>query len=102
MGKKARHGSRTKEHLCLFPRRLSFFEGQERAKDKGKGERREGLRLAPLSHGPSRFKLVTSRARPTSPFVGRSKRLRRRQGTFAFCLRSFWVSLWTVESEVRE
>ena len=24
------------------------------------------------------------------------------EGAFAFCLRSFWVSLWTLESEVRE
>ena len=41
---------------CLVPRRLSFFEGQERAKDNGKGKRP----LSP-SRGPSRFKLVTSR-----------------------------------------
>ena len=24
------------------------------------------------------------------------------EGTFAFCLRSFWVPLWMLESEVRE
>ena len=64
---------------CLVPTRLSFFERQERAKDKGKGK---GF-ASPLSlsHGPSRFKLVTSRAcfalALTSPLVGQSKRLRR-------------------------
>jgi len=40
---------------CLVPRRLSFFEGQERAKDKEKGKR-----PLSLSHGPSHFKLITN------------------------------------------
>ena len=43
------------------------------------------VHLAYLEHGPSRFKLVTSRTcfalGLTSPLVGRSKRLRRRQAS---------------------
>ena len=34
--------------------------------------------------------------------VGKKQHTLCEQSTFAFCLRSFWVSLWMLESEVRE
>ena len=36
------------------------------------------------------------------PHGKRRQRTLRERRTFAFCLHSFWVSLWTLESKVRE